>query len=118
MHILYWKNAWPKRPGTVRNFSGRPVRQKRCLRPKKNFKNWRHFAKKLDGIDGLEKWDSAYYSEKLKQDRFNFDDEQLKPYFKLENVIDGAFEVAQKLFGLPLYTNTRYRRLPQGGHDL
>ncbi len=48
----------------------------------------------------MEKWDSAYYSEKLKQERFNFDDEQLKPYFKLENVIEGAFGVAQKLFGL------------------
>ena len=36
----------------------------------------------------------------MKQKRFNFDDEQLKPYFKLENVIEGAFEVAQKLFGL------------------
>jgi len=48
----------------------------------------------------LEKWDSAYYSEKLKQERFNFDEEQLKPYFKLENVIEGAFKVAQKLFGI------------------
>ena len=48
----------------------------------------------------MEKWDSAYYSEKLKQERFNFDDEQLKPYFKLENVIEGAFKSRQKLFGL------------------
>ncbi|AUC75501.1 M3 family metallopeptidase [Olleya sp. Bg11-27] len=57
-------------------------------------------AKELDTIDQLEKWDSAYYSEKLKQKLFNLDDEQLKPYFKLENVIDGAFQVANKLFGL------------------
>ncbi len=48
----------------------------------------------------LEKWDSAYYSEKLKQKLFSLDDEQLKPYFKLENVINGAFTVAEKLFGL------------------
>ena len=67
---------------------------------KKEFEELENFAKKLDGIDRLEKWDSAYYSEKLKQERFNFDDEQLKPYFKLENVIEGAFIVAQKLFGL------------------
>ena len=67
---------------------------------KKEFEELESFAKELDGIDRLEKWDSAYYSEKLKQKRFNFDDEQLKPYFKLENVIEGAFEVAQKLFGL------------------
>ncbi|MGB5982407.1 MAG: M3 family metallopeptidase [Nonlabens sp.] len=51
-------------------------------------------------IDHLEKWDSAYYAEKLKQDRFDFDDEQLKPYFKLENVINGVFEIAQRLYGL------------------
>jgi len=48
----------------------------------------------------LEKWDSAYYSEKLKQKLFNLDDEKLKPYFKLENVINGVFKVAEKLFGL------------------
>ncbi|MEZ4811557.1 MAG: M3 family metallopeptidase [Allomuricauda sp.] len=58
------------------------------------------FAKALDGIDRLEKWDSAYYSEKLKQKLFNLDDEKLKPYFKLENVIGGVFKVAEKLFGL------------------
>lgn len=58
------------------------------------------FASDLDGIHQLEKWDSAYYSEKLKQKLFDLDDEKLKPYFKLENVIHGAFIVAQKLFGL------------------
>ncbi len=64
------------------------------------FENLEKFAKDLDGIDKLQKWDSAYYSEKLKQKLFNLDDEQLKPYFKLENVINGAFTVANKLFGL------------------
>jgi peptidyl-dipeptidase Dcp len=59
-----------------------------------------NFAKALDHIDALQKWDSAYYSEKLKQKLFNLDDEKLKPYFKLENVIDGAFTVANKLFDL------------------
>ncbi|MCM4170477.1 M3 family peptidase [Arenibacter sp. TNZ] len=58
------------------------------------------FAKNLDSIDQLEKWDGAYYSEKLKQKLFNLDDEKLKPYFKLENVIAGVFKVAEKLFGL------------------
>jgi peptidyl-dipeptidase Dcp len=66
----------------------------------KEFKELENFAKKLDNIDRLEKWDSAYYSEKLKTKLFNLDDEKLKPYFKLENVIDGAFKVAKKLFGL------------------
>lgn len=58
------------------------------------------FAKHLDNIDQLEKWDGAYYSEKLKQEKFNLDDEILKPYFSLENVLQGAFAVAKKLFGL------------------
>ena len=58
------------------------------------------FAKELDNIDHLEKWDGAYYSEKLKQKLFNLDDEKLKPYFKLENVLQGAFTIANKLFGL------------------
>lgn len=58
------------------------------------------FAKDLDGIEQLEKWDGAYYSEKLKQQLFQLDDEKLKPYFKLENVLEGAFTIAEKLFGL------------------
>jgi len=58
------------------------------------------FAKGLDGIDQLEKWDGAYYSEKLKQKLFNLDDEKLKPYFKLANVLNGAFTIAGKLYGL------------------
>ncbi len=67
---------------------------------KKEFEKLETFAKELDSLDQLQKWDSAYYSEKLKQKLFSLDDEQLKPYFKLENVINGAFTVAKKLFGL------------------
>jgi peptidyl-dipeptidase Dcp len=66
----------------------------------KEFAELEKFAKELDEIDHLEKWDSAYYSEKLKNKLFNLDDEKLKPYFKLENVIKGVFTVAKKLFGL------------------
>jgi len=66
----------------------------------KEFKELTAFAQELDNIDHLEKWDSAYYSEKLKQKLFDVDDEQLKPYFQLENVIDGVFTVANKLYDL------------------
>lgn len=66
----------------------------------KEFEQLTAFAKELDRIDQLEKWDGAYYSEKLKQKLFNFDDEILKPYFKLENVLNGAFTVAEKLYGI------------------
>lgn len=66
----------------------------------KEFKELASFAKELDGIDHLEKWDGNYYSEKLKQKLFSLDDEKLKPYFKLENVLNGVFEVAKRLYGL------------------
>lgn len=66
----------------------------------KEFDELEQFAKELDGIDHLEKWDNAYYAEKLKQKRFQLDDEQLKPYFKLDNVIHGVFTVARKLYDL------------------
>ncbi|MFK7113826.1 M3 family metallopeptidase [Flavobacterium oreochromis] len=58
------------------------------------------FAKKIDNIEQLQKWDGAYYSEKLKQELFNLDDEKLKPYFELQKVQAGAFEIANKLFDL------------------
>lgn len=66
----------------------------------KEFKQLENFAKELDGIDKLQKWDGAYYSEKLKQKLFNLDDEKLKPYFQLEKVLEGAFTIAGKLFGI------------------
>jgi Zn-dependent oligopeptidase len=66
----------------------------------KEFNQLSAFAKDLDGIEQLEKWDGAYYSEKLKQQLFNLDDEKLKPYFQLEKVLNGAFTIAEKLYGL------------------
>jgi peptidyl-dipeptidase Dcp len=48
----------------------------------------------------LQAWDWWYYSEKVRKARFNLDESELKPYFKLENVRQGAFDVANKLYGL------------------
>ncbi|MFA5575489.1 MAG: M3 family metallopeptidase [Brumimicrobium sp.] len=67
---------------------------------KKEFKELEDFAKEIDGIDQLQKWDGAYYSYKLTQKLFDLDEEDLKPYFQLENVLNGAFKVAKKLYGL------------------
>ncbi len=58
------------------------------------------YAKQLDGIEELQRWDFAYYSEKLKKEKYTIDDEMLKPYFKLEYVIEGVFETAKRLFDL------------------
>lgn len=63
------------------------------------------FAKALDGIDRLEKWDFSYYSEKLKKQKYEVDDELLRPYFKLENAIEGVFTTAEKLYGLKFKEN-------------
>ncbi|MEZ7514370.1 M3 family metallopeptidase [Flavobacterium frigidarium] len=66
----------------------------------KEFADLQAFAKETDEIETLEKWDGGYYSEKLKQKLFDFDDEKLKPYFQLEKVLNGAFTIAEKLYGL------------------
>ncbi len=86
-------------PQIVNNFlndlleKAKPAAQKELDELKK-------FAFELDGIQDFQKWDYSFYSEKLKQKRFNLDDEKLKPYFKLENAVDGMFQVANKLYGL------------------
>lgn len=64
------------------------------------------YAKKIDGLTDLQRWDFGYYSEKLKKEKYTIDDELLKPYFKLENVVDGVFKTANKLFGLNFKENT------------
>ncbi len=86
-------------PEKVKSFST-DLLEKAKPAAQREFAQLSAFAKKLDGIDQLQKWDSAYYSEKLKQELFQLDDEKLKPYFQLEKVLDGAFTVAQKLYGI------------------
>jgi peptidyl-dipeptidase Dcp len=66
----------------------------------KEIKELATYANELDGLTTLESYDAGYYSEKLKQKLFDLDDEQLKPYFKLENVVRGVFTIANKLYGL------------------
>lgn len=87
------------RPEKVNQFLGEMLEKAKPF-AQKEFDELAQFAKDLDGITEFQKWDSSYYAEKLKKKLFNLDDEQLKPYFKLENVIEGAFTVANKLFGL------------------
>ncbi|RIW15028.1 M3 family peptidase [Algoriphagus lacus] len=64
------------------------------------------FAKKLDGLENLERWDFAYYSELLKKEKYALDDELLRPYFQLEHVIEGVFQTAGKLYGLTFSPNS------------
>lgn len=56
---------------------------------------------KAEGIaDDFRGWDWRYYSEKARQARYDFDEDALRPYFPVEGVRDGAFELAHRLFGL------------------
>ena len=56
------------------------------------------FAGKLGQSEPIERWDWAYYSEKLKKSKYNIDDEVLRPYFRLETVQEAIFELAGRLY--------------------
>jgi peptidyl-dipeptidase Dcp len=60
------------------------------------------FAKETDGIKDFMPWDYNYYTTKLKEKKFQFDPEQLRPWFKLENVFEGLFLMAKKIYGITL----------------
>lgn len=69
-------------------------------------KDWQElseFAKtELSIVDGLEPWDIAFASERLKQERYSFSENELKQYFPLPKVLDGLFQVIQTLFGVKI----------------
>ncbi|MFA6873503.1 MAG: M3 family metallopeptidase, partial [Bacteroidaceae bacterium] len=65
-------------------------------------------AQELDGLDPSEfcGWDLAYYANLLKERKFQLNDEQLKPYFPLQNVISGIFGLATRLYGITFQKST------------
>ena len=66
----------------------------------------KNLAKELEGEDfELMPWDWAYYSEKLKEKKFNLNEEELRPYFELKNVIQGVFGLATQLYGITFEEN-------------
>ena len=66
----------------------------------------KNLAKELEGEDfELTPWDWAYYSEKLKEKKFNLNEEELRPYFELKNVIQGVFGLATRLYGITFEEN-------------
>ncbi len=60
----------------------------------------KEFAQRVDGVTDLQRWDSTYYGRRLKEETLALDEEQLRPYFRVENVVEGVFEVARRLYGL------------------
>ena len=64
------------------------------------------FASEFEGKPiEIKPWDYSYYSEKLKKQKYDFDTELIRPYFELNNVIDGVFGLATKLYGLKFTQN-------------
>ncbi|UIM55373.1 oligopeptidase A [Serratia marcescens] len=60
----------------------------------------RAFAKQHYGVDELDAWDITYYGEKQKQHLFSISDEQLRPYFPEQRVVEGLFEVVKRIYGI------------------
>lgn len=77
---------------------------------KKEVAEIQDFARKSQGADFvLMPWDYSYWSDKLKNEKYAFNDEDMKPYFELNNTIEGVFGLATKLFG---YKFKRNKNIP------
>jgi len=87
------------KPQTVFNFI-EDLLQKAKPYAQDEYKELCEFSKSIGGPETVMPYDASYYVEKLKKEKFDLSQEDLKPYFKLENVIDGVFKVAEKLYGL------------------
>lgn len=73
---------------------------------KKEMAELTEFASQTEGhAVEIKPWDYSYYANKLKNNRYAYDEEELRPYFRLENVIDGVFGLATKLYGLSFSPN-------------
>jgi peptidyl-dipeptidase Dcp len=93
-------------PQTVQNFLDR---LSTAAKPAglRDIEELKAFAKSTDGLDEIKPWDVAYYSEKLKESKYAFNEEDLRPFFKLENVVEGVFEHAKRLYGLTFKENSK-----------
>ena len=72
---------------------------------KKEFEALKEFANKELGLNELNAWDIGYASEKLKQKHYAISDEDLKPYFPVDKVLNGLFELVEKLYSVSIQQN-------------
>ena len=75
------------------------------------------FALSEHGVDDIQPWDLAYWSEKLRQHRYSISDEELKPYFPFEGVVNGMFAVAERLFEVKIESAETTFQTAAGGID-
>ncbi|NUU01109.1 M3 family metallopeptidase [Herbaspirillum robiniae] len=72
----------------------------------KDYDELKAFAREKLGLDKLEAWDSTYASEKLREQRYAFSEQEVKQYFPEPRVVNGLFQVAQQLFGVSIKPDT------------
>lgn len=94
-----------KTPQNVYDFMGR-VWGPALKVAKQELAEMQAIANKEGMKEKLESWDWWYYAEKLRKQKYDLDESEMKPYLKLENVRDGMFEVARKLYGITLEKRT------------
>ncbi len=81
------------------------IMDKALIAARNEVKDMQEIIDREGGNFKIQPWDWWFYSEKVRKEKYNLDEESLRPYFKLENVRDGAFELAGKLFGLRFVEN-------------
>ncbi len=79
-----------------------------------------HFRKKLEGemAPELEPWDVGYYAEKQRQAEYDFDEEALRPYFPLDAVVTGLFQLTERLFSFRVAEKPGRAGMGSGGEVL
>lgn len=113
-----------KSPAAVKDFLS-DLAEKAKPAAIKELQDLQSFAYEYEQISELQPWDQAYFSEALKKKSFNWEEEKVKAYFPLNQVLSGVFSIAQKLYGLhfetdptvPVYHKgvTAYRVTDQSG---
>lgn len=91
-----------KTPDKVMNFLEDLLKRSLPI-AKAEIQELKDFAKATDHIDKFEAWDSAYYSEKLQHKKFHFNQEDIRPYFPIQQVLNGMFAIMNKIYGLNIH---------------
>lgn len=94
-----------KSPHEVLSFLQDLVERSRPL-AKQEFQEIIDLAKRQDNLDTVEAWDLSYYSEKLQISKFNFTQEDFRPYFPIHKVLNGLFKLVEKIYGITVHEET------------
>ena len=83
------------------------LKEKSYPKAKEEWEEILEYGKERLGYTEVKKWDTSFISEKIKQERFAFNEEELKPYFSLPKVLKGLFKIVEKLYGLSFEINPK-----------